>query len=88
MSDTADTSGQEAAAEQSPAALRYERRRAAHRAAGRVLARPSALATLRERLALLDAAGEVYDLDETADMYGDGVVEALEKRTAALLGME
>ncbi|MGW1674451.1 threonine aldolase family protein [Streptomyces sp. NPDC002324] len=88
MSDTADTTGQEAAAEESPAAQRYKRRQAAHRAAERVLSRTSALATLRERLALLDTAGDVYDLDETADMYGNGVVEALERRTAALLGME
>ncbi|SOD75645.1 L-threonine aldolase [Streptomyces sp. 1222.2] len=88
MSDTADTTGQAAAAEESPAARRYRRRQVAHRAAGRVLARPGALATLRERLALLDAAGDVYDLDEPADMYGNRVVEALERRTAALLGME
>ncbi|MEI5525167.1 beta-eliminating lyase-related protein [Streptomyces brasiliscabiei] len=78
----------ENADEESPAARRYARRRAAHRAAGRVLARPGALATVRERLALLDAAGDVYDLDTTADMYGNGVVETLEERTAALLGTE
>ncbi|MER6160587.1 aminotransferase class I/II-fold pyridoxal phosphate-dependent enzyme [Streptomyces sp. NPDC001868] len=94
MSETAETTAEEKmseeakAAEESPVALRYRRRQAAHRAAARVLARPSALATVRERLALLDAAGDVYDLDETADMYGNGVVEALEERTAALLGME
>ncbi|MFE7763774.1 threonine aldolase family protein [Streptomyces sp. NPDC057438] len=67
---------------------RYERRQVAHRAAGRVLARTSALATVRERLALLDTAGDVYDLDRTTDMYGNGVVETLEERTAALLGTE
>lgn len=73
----------------SEAALkRYERRQVAHRAAERVLARTSALATVRERLALLDAAGDVYDLDRTADMYGNGVVETLEERTAAVLGTE
>ncbi|QFQ99547.1 threonine aldolase [Streptomyces phaeolivaceus] len=82
MSETAETS------EESPVALRYRRRQAAHRAAGRVLARPSALATVRERLALLETAGDVYDLDRTADMYGNGVVETLEERTAALLGTE
>ncbi|MDT0568987.1 beta-eliminating lyase-related protein [Streptomyces sp. DSM 3412] len=70
------------------AVKRYERRQVAHRAAERVLARTSALATVRERLALLDAAGDVYDLDRTADMYGNGVVETLEERTAALLGTE
>ncbi|MDX3135108.1 aminotransferase class I/II-fold pyridoxal phosphate-dependent enzyme [Streptomyces europaeiscabiei] len=85
---TAETTAEEAATEESLAALRYKRRQAAHRAAERVLSRTSALATLRERLALLDAAGDVYDLDETADMYGNGVVEALEERTAALLGTE
>ncbi len=85
---TAQTTAEQAATEESPAVLRYKRRQAAHRAAERVLSRTSALATLRERLALLDAAGDVYDLDETADIYGNGVVEALEKRTAALLGME
>ncbi|MFF8451619.1 aminotransferase class I/II-fold pyridoxal phosphate-dependent enzyme [Streptomyces leeuwenhoekii] len=65
-----------------------ERRRAAHRAARRVLARPGFLSTLRERLALLDGAAGLHDLDEAADQYGDGVVEALEARTAALLGTE
>ncbi|WP_437017469.1 threonine aldolase family protein [Streptomyces sp. enrichment culture] len=65
-----------------------ERRLAAYRGARRVLARPGSLGTLRERLALLDGAGRLYDLDEAADRYGDGVVEALEERTAALLGLE
>jgi threonine aldolase len=86
--ETAGTTAEEEASEESATALRYKRRQAAHRAAERVLSRTSALATLRERLALLDSAGDVYDLDETADMYGNGVVEALEERTAALLGME
>ncbi|MCZ9345693.1 beta-eliminating lyase-related protein, partial [Streptomyces sp. TRM76130] len=65
-----------------------ERRRAAHQGARRVLARPGFLASLRERLALLDAAARLYDLDEPADQYGDGVVAALEERVAALLGTE
>ncbi|WP_437046390.1 threonine aldolase family protein [Streptomyces sp. enrichment culture] len=65
-----------------------ERRLAAHRGARRVLARPGSLGTLRERLALLDGAERLYDLDEAADRYGDGVVEAVEERTAALLGLE
>lgn len=30
----------------------------------------------------------MYDLDEAADMYGDGVVEALEDKVAGLLGKE
>ncbi|MFF7854265.1 beta-eliminating lyase-related protein [Streptomyces sp. NPDC007904] len=65
-----------------------ERRITAWRAAPRVLARLGFLAPLGERLALLEAAGGVYDLGETADMYGNGVVEALEKRVAGLLGTE
>ncbi|GAA3497466.1 beta-eliminating lyase-related protein [Streptomyces prasinosporus] len=65
-----------------------ERRIAAWRAAPRVLARLGFLAPLGERLALLEAAGSVYDLGETSDVYGDGVVEALEGRVAGLLGTE
>ncbi|MFG3661348.1 threonine aldolase family protein [Streptomyces sp. NPDC047706] len=67
---------------------RFERRRKAHRGARRMLARPGALGTLRERLALLETAGELYDLDEAADLYGSGVVEALETEVAGLLGAE
>ncbi|MEU9554825.1 threonine aldolase family protein [Streptomyces fumanus] len=65
-----------------------ERRVAAQRGARRVLARPGFQGTLRERLAVLDGAGELHDLDAPADMYGDGVVEELERRTAGLLGTE
>ncbi|MFI7393399.1 threonine aldolase family protein [Streptomyces tendae] len=65
-----------------------ERRVAALRGARRVLARPGFVTTLRERLALLDGLDELYDLDEPSDLYGNGVVAALEERTAALLGME
>jgi threonine aldolase len=44
---------------------------------------------LRERMADLAAAAERgYDLDERPDVYGNGVVEALEQRVAGLLGME
>ncbi|MFJ4470226.1 threonine aldolase family protein [Streptomyces sp. NPDC089424] len=60
----------------------------AYRSAARVLARVGIHATLRERLALLEAAGDVYDLDQPADLYGDGVVAALEEKVASLLGME
>ncbi|GKQ37273.1 low specificity L-threonine aldolase [Streptomyces sp. A012304] len=84
MTDT-DERGGEASARQR---LR-ERRAAAHRKAERVLSRPGFLGTLRERLTLLhDTAPGVYDLDEPADIYGNGVVEALEERVAALLGTE
>lgn len=63
-----------------------ERRIAAYRGAPRVLARLGCLGTLRERLALLAEADGRYDLDEASDLYGDGVVEALEERVAGLLG--
>ncbi|MFF1487690.1 threonine aldolase family protein [Streptomyces sp. NPDC058319] len=76
-----------AAAEERRTRLR-ERRLAAYRSAERVLSRPAYLGTLRERLADLEQARDVHDLDETSDMYGSGVVEALEERTAALLGKE
>jgi threonine aldolase len=67
---------------------RRERRISASRSAQRILWRPGFLSTLRERLALLDTASELYDLDQRADMYGDGVVEALEEKVAGLLGTE
>ncbi|MEV1068769.1 beta-eliminating lyase-related protein [Streptomyces sp. NPDC050263] len=66
-----------------------ERRTVAFRKAERVLARGGFRGTLRDRLTLLhEAAPQVYDLDEPADIYGDGVVEALENRVAELLGTE
>ncbi|WP_171109707.1 MULTISPECIES: beta-eliminating lyase-related protein [Streptomyces] len=67
---------------------RFERRKAAYRGARRVLARSGMLGTLRERLAVLETAEELYDLDETADVYGNGIVEALEAKVAGLLGTE
>ncbi|MFI8947407.1 threonine aldolase family protein [Streptomyces sp. NPDC053750] len=93
MSDTAaQTEQTEAEQVQEPAAERRrrlrERRVAAHRGARRVLASPGFSTTLRERLALLDGADELYDLDEPSDLYGNGVVEALEDKVAALLGTE
>ncbi|MFJ5775130.1 threonine aldolase family protein [Streptomyces sp. NPDC093094] len=66
-----------------------ERRSAAFRGARRVLSRPGSGGSMRERLdRLRETAPEVYDLDEPADLYGDGVVEALETRVAELLGTE
>ncbi|QOV36504.1 threonine aldolase [Streptomyces ferrugineus] len=65
-----------------------ERRIAAQRSARRVFARHGFQKTLQERLGLLDAAKDVYDLDEPSDIYGDGVVEAVEEKVAALLGLE
>ncbi|MFE6664480.1 threonine aldolase family protein [Streptomyces sp. NPDC057697] len=65
------------------------RRINAWRAAERVLIRPPMNLSLGERLAALTAgAGSVTDLDQPADIYGDGVVAELEERIAGLLGME
>jgi threonine aldolase len=95
MSDTADRSARayeqeppEPVSEDERRRGRWERRRRASRSARRVLARSGLQRTIRQRLALLDAAGEVYDLDESVDMYGDGVVAALEAKVAGLLGKE
>ncbi|MEU6097564.1 beta-eliminating lyase-related protein [Streptomyces sp. NPDC047079] len=71
-----------------PDELRRARRIAVLRGAERVLARPGFLGTLRERLALLDGVEDLYDLDEPSDIYGTGVVEALEEKVAGLLGTE
>ncbi len=67
---------------------RRKRRLSANRNAERALARLGFLGTLRERLAFVQEAAELYDLDETSDMYGGGIVETLEKRVAELLGKE
>ncbi|MFB7335068.1 threonine aldolase family protein [Streptomyces adustus] len=65
------------------------RRSAVLRKARRTLSRAGSRSTLRDRLAYLhESAPEVYDLDEPADIYGNGVVERLEERVAALLGTE
>ncbi|MET8945296.1 beta-eliminating lyase-related protein [Streptomyces sp. NPDC004542] len=92
MSDTAEQdarrSGEQAGQESAQERLR-ERRTAAFRRSRRVLSRGGYRTSVRERLArLLEAAPEVYDLDEPADMYGNGVVAALEERVATLLGTE
>lgn len=67
---------------------RRERRIGAHRNAERVFGRPGFLNTLRERLTLLDGLDDLYDLDELSDIYGNGVIEALETKVAGLLGTE
>ncbi|MEV3932089.1 MULTISPECIES: low specificity L-threonine aldolase [unclassified Streptomyces] len=65
------------------------RRLTAWQRSAKVLARASADHTLAERLTALAAdAGTVHDLDEWTDVYGDGVVAEVERRTADLLGME
>ncbi|WP_409470490.1 threonine aldolase family protein [Streptomyces sp. HC307] len=88
MTDTAEQGAQEPVSVEEQRKRRYERRKVAHRGAQRVLARTSVLGTLRERLALLERAEDLYDLDETVDMYGNGIVEALEGKVAGLLGTE
>ncbi|MBJ6625954.1 low specificity L-threonine aldolase [Streptomyces sp. I4(2020)] len=88
MTETADHDGTGPTTEEAAAPTPRERRIAAWRNAPRVLARLGFLAPLRERLRLLEAAGDVHDLDETSDIYGNGVVEALERRVAKLLGTE
>ncbi|MFH8465518.1 threonine aldolase family protein [Streptomyces sp. NPDC017991] len=85
MSDAAEGSE---VAERTPE-QRRERRRVAWRGARRALWRPGFRATVGELLAgLTDAAPDVYDLDLPVDMYGNGIVETLEERVAALLGKE
>lgn len=86
MTDTAERDGQPA--DENRGARLRERRLAAHRAARRVFSRFGFHRTLRERLAVLEEAVHVHDLDELSDLYGDGVVEALETKVAGLLGTE
>ena len=64
-----------------PAQRRFEALRGCTRSLSG--ARPS---TLREGVEALTAGS--YDLDTRPDVYGNGVVEALEQRTAALLGLD
>ncbi|CAL9303035.1 MULTISPECIES: threonine aldolase family protein [Streptomyces] len=86
MTDLAERDEQ--ATDRDRAAGMRERRLAAQRGARRVFARFGFQRTLRERLAVLDEAEDVHDLDELSDWYGDGVVEALERKVAGLLGTE
>ncbi|MEU3843065.1 beta-eliminating lyase-related protein [Streptomyces sp. NPDC028635] len=100
MSDAAEQDGRRADETSDPArhtdepaadGLREQmrdRRLVAHRGAQRVLSRPGYLATLRERLAFLERAAQLHDLDDRPDQYGDGIVETLEARVAELLGTE
>ncbi|MFJ8047500.1 threonine aldolase family protein [Streptomyces luteogriseus] len=86
MTDTAEHDDQ--VTDEDRGARLRERRLAAHRTARRVFARFGFHRTLRERLAVLAEAEAVHDLDELSDVYGDGVVEALETKVAGLLGTE
>ena len=69
----------------------FQRRVTACRTAARALERPPFLSPLRDRLALFtdtEALSALHDLDERGDLYGDGIVTALEEKVAALLGKE
>ncbi|MFD3517836.1 threonine aldolase family protein [Streptomyces sp. NPDC058657] len=96
MTDTTDdssgtdrpTTGTGTAGAGDPAAARL-RRLTAWRAASRTLARTPVEPRIGDLLTdLATHASTVYDLDDWTDLYGDGVVEELERRTAALLGTE
>ncbi|WP_329463753.1 threonine aldolase family protein [Streptomyces sp. NBC_01431] len=64
-----------------------QHRLAVFRGAKRTLADQTVDHTLAERLtALLADGAEVYDLDEFPDVYGNGAVAELERRTAEALG--
>ncbi|MDH6576725.1 beta-eliminating lyase-related protein [Kitasatospora sp. MAP5-34] len=85
-SDAIPTASHAARTDEAPFTDPRQRRFAALRGCDRLLSgvRPQ---NLRERLASLTTDAEsAYDLDERPDMYGDGVVRALEKRVAELLG--
>ncbi|MFS4097276.1 threonine aldolase family protein [Streptomyces sp. AF1A] len=88
MTDSAEQDEQRDEQQDEQGSVR-ERRAIAQREARRTLSRAGFRGTLRDRLTwLLEAASEVHDLDEPADVYGDRVVAALEERVAALLGTE
>ncbi|MFJ8312316.1 MULTISPECIES: threonine aldolase family protein [unclassified Streptomyces] len=81
---TADTPG--GTPEETPEQAR-QHRLAVYRGAKRRLADQTVDHTLQERLtALLEDGAEVYDLDEFSDVYGNGAVTELERRTAQALG--
>ncbi len=75
--------------EHEDAQQRRARRMRAWGTAKRSLSGMAHMATLRQQLdRLARDAGAVHDLDELTDIYGDGVVAALEERVAELLGTE
>ncbi len=72
-----------------PGTDRRHRRPTAWRDVTWVLSRIAAEHRISDRLAGLAAyAGSVYDLDDRVDVYSDGIVGELERRTARTLGME
>ncbi|MEU6079938.1 beta-eliminating lyase-related protein [Streptomyces sp. NPDC047108] len=86
--DPGERPGPDAGADARPDRERA-RRCAAWRGAERALVRGHQNRTVREGLAALAAyAPDAYDLDEVVDLYGDGIVGALERRVAGLLGTE
>ncbi|MFI0780716.1 threonine aldolase family protein [Streptomyces sp. NPDC021212] len=86
VADVADTADTADVTEQAARA----RRLAAWRGSERALVRGPMEQRIGERLAALTAAAPDLDgaLDDWVDVYGDGVVEKLERRVADLLGME
>ncbi|MER6346127.1 threonine aldolase family protein [Streptomyces sp. NPDC001595] len=88
MSDSAEQGVPEPLSADEQRKRRKDRRISASKSAERILARPGFQHTYRERLAVLDTASELYDLDQPADLYGGGIVEALEEKVAGLLGTE
>ncbi|MFC0056699.1 threonine aldolase family protein [Streptomyces actinomycinicus] len=88
MTDTAEQ-GTGRDAERSAQEPLRDRRAAARRRARRTLSRAKWGNTIRERLTYLtEATAGMPGLDETADVYGNGIVTDLEERVAALLGTE
>ncbi|MEU4796464.1 beta-eliminating lyase-related protein [Streptomyces sp. NPDC023327] len=87
--DTDQTRPEEPATSPGEEADPRARRVAAARGATRILHRSPLHLPLVERLAALAAAApEVVGADEPVDVYGDGVVAALEEEVARLLGKE
>ncbi|MEC4016879.1 beta-eliminating lyase-related protein [Streptomyces sp. H27-D2] len=83
--DAPESEAQDADAPEDP---RHRRFTALH-GSTRILSGGPTGQTIRERLARLTAeAPDAYDLDDWTDIYGDGVVAALEERVAELLGTE
>ncbi|MGW7078610.1 threonine aldolase family protein [Streptomyces sp. NPDC054866] len=81
--------GEEASEQVGEQDLLAVRRRTAALGAGRILHRWSGHLPITARLsALADAASEVVDPDEPADIYGNGAVARLEDEVARLLGKE
>ncbi|MGW7085376.1 threonine aldolase family protein [Streptomyces sp. NPDC054871] len=87
--EASEQAGEESSEQVGEQDLLAVRRRTAALGAGRILHRWSGHLPIAARLsALADAASEVVDPDEPADIYGNGVVARLEDEVARLLGKE